>query len=194
LYLGPTVKVNSQILLDAFLDHISATERTVFKNALKCKDVNKFPQDIQDTLLDVLSRFGCRTLPTPDNIISTIEHISEYEFLVKPAAAISLIHSGIPKIHRDFWSNKSISDVSSIYEQLSVTSKKVLNLLMSSETNSVGERRVYSYLTTMIGNMNTDEIRALLRFITRSSVCSATEILVTFNSLSGLARRPIAHT
>jgi len=30
--------------------------------------------------------------------------------------------------------------------------------------------------------------------ITGSSVCSATEILVTFNSLSGLAKRPIAHT
>ena len=46
----------------------------------------------------------------------------------------------------------------------------------------------------MIGSMNQDELRALLRFITSSPVCIAKTISVSFNSLSGLARRPIAHT
>ena len=46
----------------------------------------------------------------------------------------------------------------------------------------------------MIGSINQDELRALLRFIAGSSVCIAKRISVLFNSLSRLARRPIAHT
>ena len=194
MILGPTVKDVSKVLLDAFLDYVSSTERMVFKDALECKDVHRFPGDIQDTLLNVLSRFGCRTLPTPSNLISTIKRVSEYEFIVKPAAAIALIHSGIPKSHKDYWSTKSMEDLCSMYDQLTVSSKKVLSLLKSSEAKSINEVRVYDYFTTMIGNMSTEELRPLLRFITGSSVCSAMDILVTFNSLSGIARRPIAHT
>lgn len=194
MVLGPT-KVPSKVFLDAFLDHISSTERMVFRSALKfCNGNKRFPEDIKDTLLEVLSRFGCRGLPSPDNLISNIQRVAEYEFLIKPAAAISLINSGIPKTHREFWSNKTVDSIIFIYENLTATSEKILDLLMLPEANSVGESRVYGYLTTMVGNMNTDELRSLLRFITGSSVCSVTEILVTFNSLSGLARRPIAHT
>ena len=93
--------------------------------------------------------------------------------------------------HRQFWSNKTVI---SIYEELAVTCVKVIDLLVLPEAKSVAESRVYGYLTTMVGNMNTDKLRSLLWFITGNSVCSATEILVTFNSLSGLGRRPIAHT
>ena len=45
----------------------------------------------------------------------------------------------------------------------------------------------------MIGNMNVNEDGNFLRFVTGSSVCSSTGITITFNSLSGLGRRPIAH-
>ena len=43
----------------------------------------------------------------------------------------------------------------------------------------------------MIGNMNINELRSFLRFVTGSTVCNSTKILVTFNSLTGLARRPL---
>ena len=49
-------------------------------------------------------------------------------------------------------------------------------------------------LQQYIGNMKNDEIRSFLRFVTGSSVCSSKAILVTFNGLDGLARRPIGHT
>ena len=44
----------------------------------------------------------------------------------------------------------------------------------------------------MIGNMQPLELRHFLRFVTGASV--APKIEITFNSLSGLACRPIAHT
>ena len=46
----------------------------------------------------------------------------------------------------------------------------------------------------MIGNMHPQELWLFLRFVTGASVCIAPKIEVTFNNLSGLARRPIAHT
>ena len=42
--------------------------------------------------------------------------------------------------------------------------------------------------------MGGDSLRRFLRFTTGSSVLFNNRISVTFNSLSGLARRPIAHT
>lgn len=56
------------------------------------------------------------------------------------------------------------------------------------------EERIYAYLTTMIGNMQGQELRAFLRFVTGASVCIAPKIKIAFNNLSGLGRRPIAHT
>jgi hypothetical protein len=192
MILGPT-QIPKQILLNAFVDYISATERVTFKEALEF-DGSKFPHNMQGSLLEVLSRYGCRNIPNPSNLLSTIEQVAENEFLVKPAAAIAKVYSGIPSAHREFWSNRAVNGIVFIYNQLTVTSRKVLQLLMLPKTSSVGEERVYSYLTTMVSNIKSDELRSLLRFVTGSSVCNAKDILITFNSLSGLARRPIAHT
>ena len=66
--------------------------------------------------------------------------------------------------------------------------------LLQPEFKSMNEERIYGYLVCMIGNMNVNEGHNLLRFVTGSSVCSSTGITITFNSLSGLGRRPIPHT
>ena len=49
-------------------------------------------------------------------------------------------------------------------------------------------------LTTMIGNMRTEQLTAFMRFVTGSGVCTVKSINVTSNSLSGLAFRLIAQT
>ena len=56
------------------------------------------------------------------------------------------------------------------------------------------QESVFCYLRQFIGNMQTDEVRAFLRFVTGSAVCSTNAIQVTFNMLTGLGGRPIAHT
>ena len=42
--------------------------------------------------------------------------------------------------------------------------------------------------------MKNDEVRRFLRFVTGASVCSTERIVVSFNTLTGIARQPIAHT
>lgn len=149
MLLGPKT-VSCTILLEAFLDYISATERTVFKKALTYGADCKFPSAIQDTLLNVLSRFGCQQLPTPLNLRACIEKIAQYEFVSRPAAAI---FPGIPLNHQGFWMKQNVASMSRMYQNLTVTAEKVTDLLMIPATESPNEERVSAYLTTMIGNI-----------------------------------------
>ena len=77
-----------------------------------------------------------------------------------------------------------------MYNNLTVTPEKIHNLLLQLELKSMNEERVYCYLVCMIENMNVNEGRNFLHFVTGSSVCSSKGITITFNSLSGLGRRP----
>lgn len=53
---------------------------------------------------------------------------------------------------------------------------------------------MFGYLQQYVGNMKQDEAQRFLRFVTGSSVCLSTKITLTFNGLTGAARRPMAHT
>ena len=70
----------------------------------------------------------------------------------------------------------------------------MIEMLHFPEACSPQQERVYGYLRTMIGNSSSNQLRQLMRFITGSCVCNSDKITVQLNGLSGLARRPIAHT
>ena len=63
-------------------------------------------------------------------------------------------------------------------------------MIAEADEMTSSQSRVVGYLKTFTGNLEHRDLRNLLRFVTGSSVM----ICVTFNSLSGLARRPISHT
>ena len=125
MLLGPRAEIDPETCLEAFCGFISDTEQFTFKKALKSTTSCHFSPEMQTSLLEVLSRFGCRTLPAPKDLWSTIESISRYEFLVKPAATIALVNSDIPKLHRGFWLCKSVHYVAAIYNQLGVSNTKL---------------------------------------------------------------------
>ena len=56
------------------------------------------------------------------------------------------------------------------------------------------EERVYGYLRDLIGNFSVENTRKFIRFVTGSTVLSSSPIKTVFNSVAGLACRPIAHT
>ena len=64
---GPSLDIPQSLLCDAFLDYISATERTLFKDAVTSESTT-FPREMQESLLSTLFRFGCRQMPTPLNL------------------------------------------------------------------------------------------------------------------------------
>lgn len=189
---GPDVCISTTIMMDAFMDYISSTERQTLKSALKfASSGNHFPPHFLNELTAILSRFGCRQIPKPSSLISEVEQLAAYEFCTKPAAGITLMNSGLA--FRDFWTRKEPSDVHSLHSRLTASASKIISILDIGSSNP-SEERVGDYLTTMLGNMPLEGLRLFLRFVTGASVCVAPKITVTFNNLSGLARRPIAHT
>ena len=140
-------------------------------------------------LVNILTRFGCRQIPTPQNLRTLVEQAARCEFCIKPAAALVLVHSGIPNTHKDFWQSRSASDVRALYYGFSVSTTKVLSMLDISPPGNDHEARVAGYLKLMVGNMQVHELSIFLRFVTGSSVCTVPTISVEFNALCGLGRR-----
>ena len=149
---------------------------------------------LQTEVLGILSHYGCREIPTPEKLKRILIQVSSYEFLVKPLAAVNLMRSGIPTCDKPFWEEKSLHQLHAMYCSLSATPKKVIAKIVEPDIMNKNEDRIFGYLVQLIGNMKPEELRRFLRFITGSSVLIARFIMVTFNRLDGLSRRPITHT
>ena len=184
--------------LEALVDSLSVYDAGVLKRALEFTDAGPncrdFPSDIQSSLLPLLSHFGCREVPRPSNLKSIVADVSQYEFIVKPAAAITAIRSGVPELHSEFLAQMSINDLHSIYSALAVSQARVLAMIEEPEFVNCNEERVWGYLTQFVGSMTQDELQAFVRFVTGASVCLSQHIRLIFNTLDGFARRPTSHT
>ena len=193
MLLGMSVKIEDSVLLEAF---ISIHEASIVKEAVKemKEQQQKFSSQVLSGLLGLLSRFNYRQIPIPQNLNVVLVSVAAYEFLSKPTAAISFLHSGIPEHHLSFWNQINTNDLFSLYQAQSVSAAMVLKIFEAAEGNNPSEERVLSYIRQFVGNMGSDELRSFLRFVTGGSVCSSLEITIEFNALSGAARRPIVHT
>ena len=90
IFLGSGVVVSSDILLNAFLDHLSATERILLQRALQITP--SFSPSLLSQILALLTRFDCRTMPTPSTLPDIIKNVAIHEFCTRPAAAIALMN------------------------------------------------------------------------------------------------------
>ena len=193
MLLGPTASVSKELLPETILDFVSAEERKVIKRALAYTN-STYPKDLQDDLEDILTAYGVRILPKPSTLPSIIEQVAYYQFINKPAAAIALINSGIPEMHRNFWKGKSPDYIVELHKHLTVTPVKMLQFLQLPDTRTPQQQQVCNYLCTMIGNLSKDKLHLLMRFISGSCVCTTNKIVVAFNGLQGFGRRPMAYT
>ena len=142
-------------------------------------------------MLTILSEFGCRQVPVPNNLPEVLVHIA---FQSIPMLAIVDVNSGIPQVHRPFWASMTPACLYTLFQCMSVTPSKVLALLEEPFFINRAEAVVYGYLHRFIGNMSLEQVRVFLRFVSGSSVCTMEKLEVQFTGLSALARRPIAHT
>ena len=134
--------------------------------------------------------YNVREIPTVSNL-KRIILLAKHHLFRKPAAPLSEMHSGVHEQHRMCWSDMGCGQLYAVYTALQVFPQKLLTMLADVECMNPNQERVFLYLGQIIGNMQKDEVR---RFVTSSAVCSTNAIQVTFNMLTGLARRPITHT
>ena len=194
ILLGPATAANvSQgVLLKSLANNLSTHQASTIKEAIQFKG-RAFPPTILMYLLEICSSFGSREVPQPTNIKSILLDVAKFEFLLKPATAISIMHSGISATHNVFWSQQSIDDLHDIYSTLTVSPARVLSMIEDPCCTTANRECMMSYLRQLVGNMSQNELRAFMRFVTGASVCLDQSIQVTFNSAEGLSKHPRSH-
>ena len=58
---------------------------------------------ISESLLALLSRLGCRQMPSPKNLRRVVVEVAKHEFMGKPLRVLYAMNSGVPMQHKDFW-------------------------------------------------------------------------------------------
>ena len=89
----------------------------------------------------LLAQISTDPIPTSANIRVLVEQAARYEFC---AAALALVHSGIPHSHKPFWQMKSASDMHTLVRNMTATPSKVIALLDFDTANKL-ESRVSGY-------------------------------------------------
>ena len=177
-----------EVCFDA--DGIGENERKKLQEAILEVFRDVLVKDDAESLLLVRSR----DIPTPPMLKGLFLQIAQYEFTLKPAAAIAAIHSGVPDQHALFWKNLGVTGLLCLYQAKSISPAKVLKMFDKVQPLDTNQERIMLYLRQYIGSLNTGDLEQFLRFVTGSCVFMPVKIQVSFNSLSGTARRPIAHT
>jgi hypothetical protein len=188
ILLGPGIDIPCAVLLDAFKDYINPYERDHLSELLTREE----SYQCSSVLMNLLSRYGCRQIPTFSNLCTILVDVARYEFLQKAGTAILLMHQSIPKEHQVFWQNLGVHGIVHLYNNSSVSQEKVLKIL-TSDCSCASEERVFGYLQSFISKLNADDLRNFVRFCTGSSVLITDNIRVIYNSSSGFTRAPCAH-
>ncbi len=191
ILLGPSVNISDDILVDAFLEYLPVVDCATIQKCIQNRAISPL---LKSSVISVFSRFGCLEMPTVNNILRLCAQIAKHEFTMKPLAALFAIASGVPTQHHQYWSTYSVDSLYKLYLALRVNPAKIVQQIDEPFFHCRNQEKVFNFLLTFVGSMKRNEAQQFLRFVTGSSVCFAVNISVSFNTLSGFTRRPIAHT
>lgn len=193
---GTSINIPDRIMIHSFLDYLSVHESAILKHALSDCDeqMQSFSNEMVSQLICILSWSGCRQSPQPQKLRQLVVQVAHYEFFTKPLGALHALHCGVPTIHNELWNKFPVERLFALYKALSASPQQVLAKLVEPSAVTPDEERIFGYLTTFIGNLSQEELHSFLCFVTGSSSIIANDITISFNKLSGIARRPITHT
>lgn len=189
---GIEVTIPETIMVESFIDYLSNHECSVLKAAISHS--GPFSDAMKNSLISILSRLGCTEVPSSNTIRKIIVKTAKYQLVSKSLGTLLLMRASFPTSYNSFFQQFSIEQLFELYKSLGACSSTVLQCLREPEFLNKAEERTYRYLLTFIGNSKPEQLRLFLRFVSGSSVVLSSPIKVTFNNLSGLARRPISHT
>lgn len=96
--LGLSVDIPESTFVQCFSDFLSIVDRKTIADAIKVGD-KEFTQDVKSSVINIISRFGCRDIPTPDNLKRILSSLAQHQFKSRPFAAITTMNSAIPEKH-----------------------------------------------------------------------------------------------
>ena len=180
--------LSDEMLLQAFTQYVSEDEKEVMKNCLE----NRSNVAQNTELLDLLSSYKCFRGPSEDNIGNIFSQLAHQELIQKPRY-VANSWSPVLQSLRARSSFQNVANILAFYEDKKPTPKKVIKMLDASPENDA-QRISLEHLTRFIKSLGSN-VAAFLQFTTGASVMvDGQKLKVSFNELTGFARRPVAHT
>lgn len=182
--------IPENLLLDSFLAYISRDERELLLTALKEDDLST---EQNDELIDFLERFNARRVPVKGGRRAIVLELAHKELVQRAKFVIDSWKKPLQFGLGNMSSFSSVENIETLYESSKPTVKRVLNLFKAEPTSN-SQRDVFSFLKRYIRGMDDEKLVKFLRFCTGASMICVEGIRVSFSSIDGLARRPVAHT
>ncbi|XP_023810815.1 uncharacterized protein LOC111948006 isoform X1 [Oryzias latipes] len=179
--------VDEERLMMSFNTFISGPERMAVEKALQ----NNMDETVEEDLLDLFSRMGSHCLPSGDHLRASLLTMAHKVLLQEPKFIIdcfhSIIHNVVPPLTE--------KDIMNLYESKKPTNKKVAQTIKPTVENlDPQQQSAFNHLVRYVRSAEQKKLEKFLRFCTGSTVLCQDKIEVTFNRLSGLSRRLVAHT
>ena len=139
--------------------------------------------------------YNLQKTPSHNRFKEQILSIAQNVLIDRPAPLLSKLKQGIPSNQMDmFWSLLTEAGVTYLYQQQRPTVKRFLLSLTTSPADlHPEEEKALYFFKQYVGGMDQEELAELLLFITGSTVM-VDQITITFCSVTGVMRCPVAHT
>ena len=132
-------------------------------------------------------------LPSARLIEDQLITIARNTLLDQATPFLNLMRNGIPVEHRIFWMQLNAPMTCYVEATQKPTADKVVAVLQVPENLRQEEETCLHYLKEYIRQLDSDDLSRFIYFITGSTIMPD-RIVVNFSILSGVERRPIAHT
>ena len=185
--------VGERGLLDGFLEFVTDHERQFLQN---CMEKVTFTEEEEIELLDIVSQFGVRSLPNPQNIRKQVINMGKCELVNKPLWACSAFQQGMAdnKIAECLW--RDSTDIDQFYDSLAVTPQRVTEIMSVDDKENLtkSQNTVYGFFCRYIKACDDKKIRVLYRFLTGADVLAVKKLKVIFHLQVGNIPHITAHT
>ncbi|XP_077861690.1 uncharacterized protein LOC144342330 [Saccoglossus kowalevskii] len=154
------------------------------------KAISDFNAVDEEDLTDALDNHQCRKLPSADNMREIILEIAHKEIIQEPMSVADCWR----KILLPLSSTICSDNINKFYEDKKPNPKKVIKQLQFPDQMNTEEKIVGNHLQRYIREIDGSLLKSFLRFITGSDLMPEDPLNISFVKLSGICRRPVAHT
>lgn len=169
-------------LQEHFLLHVSESEAATLKSALQDFDETDFEE-----LLDVMVLHDSRKLPTKNTLPQVIEEMAHKELIQAPMFVCDCLQPVLKNM-------MEVPDLNKVYKKLVPSGKNIMKILSFPEALNVEEINTSNHLKRYVKELSSEKLGRFLRFCTGSDLLVSEKITVSFVNVTGLAKRPVAHT
>ena len=179
--------LTKSVLLASFRSYMTGEDRGTFDLCLS----GDFDPNC-DEIMDFLSAWNCHKKPTKENMETILFELAHQELVQKPRY---IVHCWAPilsmlQAYPDFQTRERLANV---YESKRPTARKIVKMF-EAEMHNDSQKQTLDHLKRYVRSLEGKALERFLHFISGSDVIACKHIIVSFNSMDGLHRRPVIYT